>query len=107
MENAAIEEIFAALGEVKIKRLFGGKGVYHQDLIVGVLMRGEMLLKADAETAPVFRAAGATQWTYESPNGRTIQMPYWTLPAEAFDDTDQLAEWVRLAFAAARRSAAK
>jgi len=107
MDNEEIEEIFASLGAVTIKRLFGGKGIYHRGLIVGAVMSGEILLKADAETAPQFLAAGATQWTYEFRRGKTVLMPYWTIPADAFDDPDLLATWVRLAFAAASRTAAK
>jgi DNA transformation protein len=105
MDNAHIEEVFAALGGVTIKRLFSGKGIYHLGLIVGAVMHDEIMLKADAETEPQFLAAGATQWTYVYPNGKTIRMPYWTIPVDAYDDPDQLATWVRLAFAAARRTA--
>lgn len=107
MDNEEIEEIFASLGAVTIKRLFGGKGIYHRGLIVGAVMSGEILLKADAETAPRFLAARATQWTYEFRRGKTVLMPYWTIPVDAFDDPDLLATWVRLAFAAASRTAAK
>jgi DNA transformation protein and related proteins len=107
MDNADIEEIFAALGPVTIKRLFSGKGIYYRGLIVGALMRDEVMLKADAVSAPQFQAAGATQWTYTYPNGKTIQMPYWTIPLEALDDPELLASWVRLAFAAASRAEKK
>lgn len=107
MDNADIEDIFASLGPVTIKRLFGGKGVYHRGVIVGAVMSGEVLLKAHAETAPQFLAAGATQWTYEFRRGTTIAMPYWTIPADAYDDPDELAMWVRLAFEAGSRAKAK
>ena len=107
MDNADIEETFACLGAVTIKRLFSGKGVYHQGLIVGAIMNDEILLKSDAEAEPQFLAAGSTQWIYEFRRGNTVHMPYWTIPAEAVDDPDRLATWVRLAFAAARRTAAR
>jgi len=86
MDNAEIEEIFASLGAV---------------------MGGEILLKADAETAPRFLEAGATQWTYEFRRGKTVLMPYWTIRLDAFDDPELLATWVRLAFAAPSRTAAE
>jgi DNA transformation protein and related proteins len=89
---------------VTVKRLFSGMGVYYRGLIVGAVMDDEVMLKADADTAPKFVAAGATQWTYTYPNGKMIKMPYWSIPAEALDDADQLAMWVRLASAAAGRS---
>ena len=107
MDNADIEEAFACLGAITIKRLFGGKGIYHQGVIVGAVMNGELLLKSDAEAAPQFLAAGCTQWIYEFRRGNTVHMPYWTIPAEALDDPEMLATWVRLAFAAARRTAAR
>ncbi len=105
MDNIEIEEIFAGLGPVTIKRLFGGKGIYFDGLIVGIVMRGELLLKADADTAQAFEAAGAAQWTYDGRKGKNVHMPYWSVPAEAFDDPDAMAVWVRLAYRAARAAA--
>jgi DNA transformation protein len=104
MENIDIEEMFAALGPVAIKRMFGGKGVYHQGHIVAVVVRGDMLLKADALSGPAFEAAHATQWTYQREGKAPIKMPYWSVPEEAFDDPDVMARWVKLAFEAALRS---
>ena len=47
MDDDVITEIFAGLGPVSIRKMFGGKGVYHNGLIVGIEVRGEVLLKAD------------------------------------------------------------
>lgn len=105
MDNAAIEEMFEPLGRVSIRRMFGGKGMYHQGLIVALeLSDGEILLKADAQSAPEFRDAGSRQWTYEGKKGKPVAMPYWTVPDEALDDPDFMAKWLRLAFEAAVRS---
>lgn len=105
MDNTAIEEMFEPLGHVSIRRMFGGKGIYHQGLIVALEMSdGEVLLKADAVSAPEFRDAGARQWTYESKNGKPAAMPYWTIPDDALDDPDILSKWLRLAYDAAVRS---
>lgn len=105
MDNADIEEMFSALGPVSIRRMFGGKGVYHAGLIVAVEIRGEMRLKANDRTAPDFAAAGAVRWTYEGKGGKEVAMPYWSVPDEAWDDPDAMARWVRLAYAAAREAA--
>jgi DNA transformation protein len=104
MDNAEIEEMFAGLGPVVIKRMFGGKGVYHRGLIIGLLVRGEMLLKADAVSGPEFEAAGARRWAYEGRKGKAVNMPYWSIPEDAYDDPDLMTQWVRLAYAAALRS---
>jgi DNA transformation protein len=106
MDDAEIEEMFAALGPVTIKRLFGGRGVYRLGLILAVQFRGEMLLKADQVSAPQFEAAGAVRWTYEGRKGQPIAMPYWSIPQDAYDDPELMARWVRLAYEAACRAAA-
>jgi DNA transformation protein and related proteins len=103
MDDVEIEEMFSALGPVTIKRMFGGKGVYHRGLIVGVVFDGEMLLKSDLISAPQFEAAGARRWTYAGQKGKSVKMPYWHIPDEAFDDPDIMARWVRLAYEAALR----
>jgi DNA transformation protein len=106
-ESTAIDEMFSALGAVSVRRMFGAKGVYHRGLIIAIDLRGEMLLKADAVSAPEFEAAGARRWVYEGKGGKVVPMPYWTVPDEAFDDPDLMARWVRLAYEAALRAPPK
>jgi DNA transformation protein len=104
MDNAAIEEMFQGLGPVTIRRMFGGKGIYHFGRIIAIELRDEMLLKADEQSAPEFAEAGATQWVYDGKKGTPVKMPYWSIPDEAYDDPDVMAKWVRLAYEAALRA---
>ena len=107
MDRDEIEEMFSGLGAVTVRRMFGGKGVYHRGLIIAVEVRGEMLLKADTVSAPDFEAAGARRWAYEGKAGRAVQMPYWSIPDDAFDDPEVMARWTRLAYEAALRAPPK
>ena len=65
MDDDVITEIFAGLGPVSIRKMFGGKGVYHDGVIVGIEVRGDVLLKADKMPAPEFETAGGKRWTYD------------------------------------------
>lgn len=103
MDNSAIEDMFASLGPVTIKKMFGGKGVYFEGRIVAVEVDGQILLKADATSADQFAKAGSVQWAYEGKKA-PVKMPYWSIPDEALDDFDELARWVKLAFEAAFRA---
>jgi DNA transformation protein len=107
MDNAAIEEMFEGLGPVSIRRMFGGKGIYHQGVIIAIELGGEILLKADEESAPEFEASGARRWTYENKKGTPVPMPYWSIPEAAYDDADEMRKWVRLSFQAALRAGSK
>ena len=104
MDNDEIRDVFQSLGPITIRRMFGGKGIYCDGVIFALEVRDEILLKADAETAQRFAEAGARQWIYERKDGKTGAMPYWSVPDDAWDDPDLMAQWARLAFEAGLRS---
>jgi len=105
MDHDAISDLFAGLGPVSVRRMFGGKGIYFDGLIIAVDLRGELMLKGDAVVAPDYEAAGAVRWTYvHARHGKTVAMPYWTLPDGAADSADEMAPWARMALDAARRA---
>jgi DNA transformation protein len=103
MDNDLIRDMFDSLGEVTIKRMFGGKGIYHQGVILALEVDGEILLKADEASASDFADAGSSQWTYEG-KSKPVAMPYWSIPDAALDDPEEMAKWVRLAWEAALRA---
>jgi DNA transformation protein len=105
MDNDAIADLYSGLGRVEVKKLFGGKGIYHTGLIVAVEVRGDLMLKVDAESAGEFTAAGCSQWTYTgSRHGKLVSMPYWTVPDGALDDADAMTPWAKKAYEAAMRA---
>lgn len=103
MTKEGIHEVFAALGQVTVRRMFGGWGVYCEGVIIAIEYQGDLLLKADPVSAPEFAAAGASQWTYDGQRSAVL-MPYWSIPDAAFDDPDLMAHWVRLALQAGLRA---
>ncbi|MFD1197319.1 TfoX/Sxy family protein [Brucella gallinifaecis] len=108
MDDESLREFFAGLGAISIRRMFGGKGIYHQGLIIALVVNDELLLKADAQTMPAFINAGSRQWSYISTkSGKTVAMPYWSVPEDAFDDAEIMTNWARIAFAASLRSGTK
>lgn len=106
MDDERIAELFDGLGPVTIKRLFGGKGIYHHGVIVAIVLRGELMLKGDAQAGADYEAAGSARWVYtHSRHGKVVSMPYWTVPDGALDDPDEMAMWARKAYEAGGRAA--
>jgi len=91
-----IEELFADFGPVRIRRMFGGAGIFHGDVMIGLVSDGTVYLRADADTAPDFEAEGSTPFGYDGRSKR-INLPYWKLPERLLDEPDELAHWVRKA----------
>jgi DNA transformation protein len=84
--------------------MFGGQGIYLHGQMFALEVRGEIFLKADADSRPRFEAAGSRAFSYEK-NGKAYQMSYWLLPGAALDDPEAAASWARLALGAAARAA--
>ena len=73
MDADAISDLFSGLGPVSIRRMFGGKGIYFDGVIIAVELRGELMLKGDATVAPDYEASGGRRWTYvHSRHGKTV-----------------------------------
>lgn len=98
------DELFEGLGRIQIRRMFVGKGIYHNSLIVALSLRGEQMLKGDGRVAPTYEAGGAKRWFYTGKCGNAVNMPYWILPGEVLDDPDTFTAWAKLAYEAAVRA---
>jgi DNA transformation protein and related proteins len=106
MDAEAISEVFRAFGSVRIRRMFGGKGIYWGDLMFALEAGDELYLKADHQSEALFRSLGSRPFVYAGRDGRTATMSYWLMPESALDDPDEAAELAGHALEAARRAKA-
>ena len=102
-----VREMFAPLGDVRTRRMFGGMGVYCDERMFALIDDDQLFLKVDDETRTRFEAAGLQPFRPEMKSEPRGVMPYSEAPEEMFDDPDAALEWGRLAFDAALRAAAK
>jgi DNA transformation protein len=106
MDAEAIRDIFRGLGPIHIRRMFGGQGVYQDELMFALAAYGELYLKADSESVALFERAGSRPFSFETKDGRKTITSYWLMPESALDDPDEAADLARMALAAARRARA-
>lgn len=98
-----IKEVLAGFGDVRIRRMFGGFGVFHNDLMIGLIADDVMYFKADSQSAKSFSDKGLEQFEYIK-NGKPMKMSYFMAPEEIFDDPSEAKKWATLAYDAALRS---
>jgi DNA transformation protein len=106
LDAETLQELFAEFGPVSIRRMFGGMGVFADGLMIALVSRGVIFLKADAETIPVFEHEGQAPFSYATKNGEHTLTSYWRMPDRLYDDAEELARWARDAHAVALRKAA-
>ncbi len=98
-----LHEVFHCFGSLRSRPMFGGYGIYHQEVMIGLVASDVLYLKTDAQTAARFAEAGCRPFEYTK-NGVVMQMSYASAPVEIFDDPQAARVWASLAFEAALRA---
>ena len=105
-----VKELFAGVGPVQIKRMFGGAGGYADGVMFLLLGNDTIHIKTDDALKVELReeGSGPFEWTPQhGPRaGETIDLGYWRLPDSALDDPDEAAVWGRKALKIAKAKAA-
>ncbi|MEQ1804795.1 MAG: TfoX/Sxy family protein [Burkholderiaceae bacterium] len=97
-------ELFAPLGHARARRMFGGHGLYVDDLFIAIVAADRLYLKVDKDTRAAFEAAGCEPFVYAA-KSRSISLGYFTVPDDAVDSPAAMQPWACLAFEAALRAA--
>ena len=94
----ALLDDLASLGDVTIRKMFGGYGVFESGVMFAIVdSTGGSYLRAVAETEPRYVAAGSHK------HG----MPYWSIPDDVLADEAVLLEWAGEALTVARAAKKK
>jgi len=98
-------ELFAPLGAVRTRRMFGGHGFYVDDVFIALIAGERLYLKVDAQTRPLFEAAGCEPFVYDAA-GKSVSLGYFSAPEEAMESPPLMQPWARHALSAALRARA-
>lgn len=91
------------MGGITHRRMFGGVGLSRHDLFFALIAEDAIYIKTDAANCADFEAAGCEPF---KPFGGDKAMSYWSVPLEALEDPDVLAEWAYRGIDAAMRAQA-
>jgi len=99
-------ELLESIGPVRARKMFGGYGLFLQDLMFALIADDMLYFKADAESEATFCELSLEQFTYIK-NGKVFAMSYYQAPEENLEDVNEMRIWARRAFDAALRADAK
>jgi DNA transformation protein len=101
-----LRELFAQFRPVSVRRMFSGAGVFAEGVIIALVIRDVIYLKADAATYQSFLQEGSAPFSYMAKGQKRVIGSFWRMPERLYDDPDELAVWAEQALAVAQRAAA-
>lgn len=106
-----IEELFEAAGALKIKRMFGGAGLFvpgppgtKGDAMFGLIVNDTVYLKVNDNTQPAFEEHKCAPFSYQAKGVTRGLKSYYQMPEFLYDDPDELTAWARTAREVALRT---
>lgn len=93
-------------GTIRQRSMFGGYGIFFDDLMFALIARDTLYFKADDENRPAFEAEQMGPFTYTA-KGRAGSLSYYEAPSDALESPAELAPWAARGIAAAQRAALK
>jgi DNA transformation protein len=87
------------LPDLECRAMFGGHGLYQDEIFFAIVYKSRLYFKTDAASAAVYRRRGMKPFR---PNARQTLKNYYEVPADIIEDRDELAAWGKRAIAAGR-----
>lgn len=96
-------ELLAPMGDVTVRRMFGGYGIYCDGVFFALVADEVLYFKVDDGNRADYETLGLRP--FKPLDDKPVTLSYYPPPESALDEQDELLRWARLAFAAAVRAA--
>jgi DNA transformation protein len=94
--RAFVLEQLAGVDSLRARAMFGGVGLYADEVFFGILAADTLYLKVDDSTRGQYEAEGMPPFRPYADKPMTTTMSYYQVPPGVLEDRDQLAAWARL-----------
>jgi DNA transformation protein and related proteins len=92
-------EHFSTWGLVSARKMFGGAGLYRDGVMFALIANDDVYLKVNEANLGDFVKASSRQ--FKPFEHKKATMPYYQIPDELLENTEELALWLDKAFKAA------
>ncbi len=98
-----IVDLMSSSADIRIRKMFGGHGIFYRDVMIGLIADDTLYLKADDQSRSQFEDRGLPPFSYFR-NNKMINLSYYQAPEELLEDREMMREWTKLAIEAALRN---
>ncbi len=103
---AYVVELMQSIGPVRARAMFGGHGIFLEDLMFALVADSVLFFKVDKQTENNFKVRGLEAFTYMK-NGKEFNMSYYQAPEEVLEEGEEMSYWANMAYSVALRAASK
>jgi len=89
-------------GEVSVRKMFGGAGLYCEGVFFGLIADDVAYLKVDDTNREDFVRAGSSPFNPYPDKAKTTVMSYYDIPVDVLENRDELAKWAQRSLAVAK-----
>ena len=100
----AIDQL-ECIGHVQARKMFGGAGLYFDDMFFGLVADDVLYFKVDDSSRPDYESAG--MGPFRPFPDKPYVMQYYEVPPDALENKNELRNWARKAIKVAERKADK
>jgi DNA transformation protein len=104
-QTFVLDQLRRVAPSVRARRMFGGVGLYADDLFFALIDDDVLYFKVDDTTRADFERRGMSIFQPFGEGGATMQ--YYQLPEDLLEDPEALRPWTDQAIGVARRAKAK
>jgi DNA transformation protein len=99
---AYVVDQFAPFAKLATRRMFGGMGLYWDELFIGLIDDDVLFLKVDDSNRDQYIARGCKAF---QPMPDVSSMNYYQVPEDVLEDSDELKHWARQSHSIAAQQA--
>jgi len=98
-----VVEQLSSWGDVSVRRMFGGAGLYREGTMFAVVADDVAYLKVDDSNREDFLRAGSAPFEPYPDKIKTTIRTYFEIPADVLENPDELARWAQRSWLVARK----
>ncbi|MGI9481821.1 MAG: TfoX/Sxy family protein [Hyphomicrobiales bacterium] len=102
-----VVEVLEEFGPVEARRMFGGAGIFRDNLMFILIVDETLYFKADENNAADFDAEGLEPFIYDTKKGPRTINGLRLAPEICLEDPSEMARWAQGAFDAALKADAR
>jgi DNA transformation protein len=99
-----LEQLAGLCGAVS-RRMFGGVGLYHEELFFGLIMRDTLYFRVNEANRPDYEELGMRRFQPYADKPH-LSFNYYEVPAHVLEDASELVVWARRSLQAAQTAGA-